>query len=34
MVFQDGLKLNAKHQCLVYTNGVNILGGSTNSGSG
>jgi len=27
-VHQDGLKLNGTHQLLVYSDGVNILGGS------
>jgi len=28
---QDGLKLNGKHQLLVYADDVNILGGSVRS---
>jgi len=27
-VNQDGLKLNGKHQLLIYVDDVNILGGS------
>jgi hypothetical protein len=27
-VNQDGLKLNCKHQLLVYADDINILGGS------
>ena len=30
-VNQDGLKLNATHQRLVYADGVNILGGSVHA---
>ena len=30
-VNQDGLKLNGTHQLLVYTDDVNILGGSTHT---
>jgi hypothetical protein len=26
--YQDGLKLNVKHQRLVYADGISILGGS------
>jgi hypothetical protein len=28
---QDGLKLNASHQLLVYDDNVNILGGSVHA---
>ena len=28
---QDGLKLNGAHQLLVYTDGVNIVGGSVHT---
>jgi len=30
-VNQDGLKLNGTHQLLVYTDDVNILGGSVHN---
>jgi len=30
-VNQDGLKLNGTHQLLVYTDDVNILGGSVHT---
>ena len=30
-VHQDGLKLNGKHQLLVYVDDVNILGGSVHT---
>jgi len=30
-VKQDGLKLNGKHQLLVYAHDVNILGGSVHT---
>jgi hypothetical protein len=30
-VIQDGLKLNATHQLLVYSDGVKILGGSVHN---
>ena len=30
-VNQDGLKLNATHQLLVYAYGVNVLGGSVHT---
>jgi len=30
-VNQDGLKLNGKHQLLVHTDDVNILGGSVHT---
>ena len=30
-VNQDGLKLNATHQLLVYADDVNIFGGSTHT---
>ena len=33
-VNQDGLKLNGTHQLLVYTNDVNILGGSVHTVKG
>jgi hypothetical protein len=28
---QDGLKLNGKHQLLVYADDVNVLGGSVHT---
>ena len=31
LVYQDGFKLNGKHQLLVYVDNVNILEGNVNS---
>ena len=30
-IIRDGLKLNGKHQLLVYADDVNILGGSVHT---